>query len=158
MQEFMLPMAAAILDRNFAWNFLITETGDAESVTFNTDGGSAIACQYFEKDESYTVIKPEDPTKDGSDFAGWYTSSDYTTLFDFNAPVYENTVIYARFVLEGDQTIVNISIVNNIVHYQAAIHNEYNNRRKVRSISIFEFYAVNKQRHQSYIRKFVAVF
>jgi uncharacterized repeat protein (TIGR02543 family) len=107
-------------DRNFAWNFLVTETGDAASVTFNTDGGSAIADQYFEKDKPYTVIEPEEPTKDGYDFAGWYTSNDYETPFNFNTPIYDNTVIYARFVSEGDQPIVNTSIVDDIVNYQVA--------------------------------------
>jgi uncharacterized repeat protein (TIGR02543 family) len=80
------------------WLLQLTELGDAISVTFNTNGGSEVAAQYFLDGESYAVIKPSDPVKaDGSPFAGWYADSDFNTPYDFSTPVTTATTIYAKW-------------------------------------------------------------
>ena len=42
--------------------------------------------------------KPADPLKDGFEFAGWYTDPGLTQLYDWNAPVTKDIVLYAKWV------------------------------------------------------------
>ena len=82
------------------------------AVIFSTNGGSLIASQKVQKNQTATA--PEsDPTKSGYIFGGWYTSSDGgTTLssepFDFSTEITGHTVLYAKwsdFVLVEGATI-----------------------------------------------------
>lgn len=67
------------------------------TVTFNTDGGSEIASQSIE--DGGLATEPEDPTKDGYNFGGWYKEDTFTTEFDFNTDtITANTTIYAKWV------------------------------------------------------------
>ena len=70
---------------------------DRESyeVSFNTDGGTIIPSQtvYFEG----LATLPTEPTKDGYNFAGWYTDDSLTTEFDFSTPILGITTIYAKW-------------------------------------------------------------
>jgi len=72
-------------------------------VTFNTDGGSeveAITVKYGEK-----VTLPEtDPTKDGVNFAGWYTDAEFTTPYT-DAAIKADTVLYAKWSTDPVYTI-----------------------------------------------------
>lgn len=53
------------------------------TVTFDSDGGSAVASQKLEAGS--LVNKPKDPSKAGFTFSGWYyTSPEYVTEFNFN--------------------------------------------------------------------------
>lgn len=62
------------------------------TVTFVTDGGSAVASQ--EVYEGDTVPKPTDPTKDGYTFAGWQQNgADY----NFSNPVADNITLTAKW-------------------------------------------------------------
>ncbi len=107
-------------DRNFAWNFLIKELGNASTITFNTDGGSQVASQYFVAGNPYTVVAPADPIKDGYTFAGWFTSNSYTVPFNFSASVSGSTTVYARFVSQGSPTSTDIVIDNNTLSLPVA--------------------------------------
>ena len=69
--------------------------GNVYTVTFDTDGGSAVASQTVE--EGAKPVRPEDPTKDGFTFIGWYTDKDFTAEFDFDEPVVADTTVYARW-------------------------------------------------------------
>lgn len=44
-----------------------------------------------------TAVRPDDPQPVLGEFGGWYTSSDYSEEFDFNKPITEDTVIYAKW-------------------------------------------------------------
>ena len=68
------------------WDITLTATWTPDTiyftVTFDSDGGSAIASQQVEK--GGLVSKPADPVKGGFIFNGWYyISTDYSTLFNF---------------------------------------------------------------------------
>ena len=71
-------------------------TGTTYTVTFNTDGGSAVQSQSVCSGQKAT--KPSDPTKTGSVFAGWYTAATGGTTFNFETTnINSNTTIYARW-------------------------------------------------------------
>lgn len=69
-------------------------TLDVYTVTFNSNGGTAVEPQTVEHGGKAT--KPANPTKTGYTFAGWYTEAD--TEFDFNTPITSaNPTLYARW-------------------------------------------------------------
>ena len=70
-------------------------------------GGTATRMVYFVVDETTTnkvlvdkgnkVAKPEDPTREGFKFEGWFTNSDYTEAYDFDAAVETSFNLYAKW-------------------------------------------------------------
>lgn len=67
------------------------------TVSFETDGGSAVASQTVTYGEH--AVKPADPTKAASWFAGWYTETAPETAFDFaNTAIKGDTTLYAVWV------------------------------------------------------------
>lgn len=62
------------------------------TVTFNTDGGSPVTSQV--RPQGATVVKPDDPTKPGLDFGGWYIGED---AYDFTQPVTANLTLTAKW-------------------------------------------------------------
>lgn len=44
------------------------------------------------------IKKIENPTKIGYSFGGWYTTTDFDTLFDFNTPVVDQIACYAKWI------------------------------------------------------------
>ena len=62
------------------------------TVTFDSDGGSAVASQTIE--EGNKAIKPEDPTKNGYEFAGWYNGN---TEFDFSTSITGDLTLKAKW-------------------------------------------------------------
>ena len=66
------------------------------TVTFNSNGGSAVASQTVKS--SATATKPTNPTRSGYTFAGWYTDNEkFTTKYDFATPVTKNITLYAKW-------------------------------------------------------------
>jgi len=65
------------------------------TVSFNVDGGSAVASQTVE--EGLSATQPANPTKEGYTFDGWYADQNFTTEFDFNTAITEDTVVYAKW-------------------------------------------------------------
>lgn len=47
-----------------------------------------------------TAKQPVDPLPIIGDFAGWYTSKDYDTLFDFSTPISADTTVYAKWYFD----------------------------------------------------------
>lgn len=64
-------------------------------VIFNSNGGSAVAAQSVLSGS--TATEPDDPTRDGYTFDGWYSDSELTTTFSFTTPITENTTLYAKW-------------------------------------------------------------
>jgi len=66
------------------------------TVSFNVNGGSSVASQTITSGQ--TATRPEvNPTKSGYTFGGWYSDSDCTIAFNFNATITEDTVVYAKW-------------------------------------------------------------
>lgn len=68
------------------------------TVSFDTDGGTAIASQSVRSGNKAT--KPENPTKSGYVFDDWYAEDTFTTVFDFDDAITADTTIYAKFDVE----------------------------------------------------------
>lgn len=66
------------------------------TVTFNTNGGSAITALKIKSGEK--ASKPTNPTKAGFTFDNWYKESALTTVFDFTAEAIKaDTTVYAKW-------------------------------------------------------------
>ena len=66
------------------------------TVTFNTDGGNEISSK--EVNEGEKVEKPENPTKKGYKFLGWYLDD---KEYDFSSEVKNNMTLKAKWLLEN---------------------------------------------------------
>ena len=89
------------------WHF------DAYTVTFDSDGGSAVAEQ---KLLNVPAVKPADPKKDGYDFAGWYLGD---TQYAFDTKVTENITLKAHWTpTTASTTITTATIENAKFNYQ----------------------------------------
>ena len=75
------------------------------TVTFNSNGGSEVATQTVKNGK--TVSNPENPTKTGFLFDGWYSDSELKNLFDFATPITGNIALYAKW-----QEKVTIEVTN----------------------------------------------
>lgn len=72
-------------------------TSIAYTVTFETNGGSAIEAQVVA--EGTFATKPETvPTKEGYLFEGWYTEQTMTNIFDFYTPITTDITLYAKWL------------------------------------------------------------
>lgn len=65
------------------------------TVTFDSNGGSAVATAHVES--GATVTKPKAPTKNGYRFDGWYTDHALTHPYDFSTPVITDITLYAKW-------------------------------------------------------------
>lgn len=75
---------------------MIFRKSERYTVTFNSNGGSAIASQKILNGKS--AEKPADPVREGYAFLGWYADADFNTAYSFGAtPVTGDTTVYARW-------------------------------------------------------------
>ena len=65
------------------------------TITFESDGGSAVANQTVA--EGQTATQPDAPSRDGYTFEGWYTDEALTTEYDFATPVVADLTLYAKW-------------------------------------------------------------
>ena len=65
------------------------------TVTFNSNGGSAVPSQVVKSGEK--AVKPSNPTKSGCTFSGWYSDAALTTQYNFNSAVTANITLYAKW-------------------------------------------------------------
>jgi len=81
-------------------------------VEFDTLGGSEVSS--LEVLEGELVEKPEDPTKEGYDFVGWYLDKDsLLNQWSFkNDLINENITLYAKWILEGTMYKVTYELNN----------------------------------------------
>lgn len=74
------------------------------TVKFETNGGSTVKSQSVSRN---TVAKePENPTKEGFSFAGWYTDKELTVKFDFATKIAKSTTLYAKWKETPEFTLV----------------------------------------------------
>ncbi len=74
-------------------------------VTFNSNGGTqVVSARISEKDK---IEKPEDPTREGYLFVGWYYDDE---LYDFDTPIMHNITLEARWTPLGEAEIEGISL------------------------------------------------
>lgn len=71
------------------------------TVKFNTNGGSKIEDKIVARNTK--LARPEDPTRDGYIFDGWFTDKALETEYDFGARVTRGFTLYARWI-EIDET------------------------------------------------------
>ena len=108
-------------------------------VTFDSDGGSDVPEQRVEKNATATA--PENPTKDGATFAGWFYDGD---VYDFNLPVIAPITLTAHWTpattaqiqvygfslsLEGNIAVntylrLSSAVVENAANYQVEFYDK----------------------------------
>ena len=66
------------------------------TVTFETNGGSSISS--IPVSEGAMVSKPNNPTKEGFDFKGWFTDQNLTSEFNFATAINSDLKLYAKWV------------------------------------------------------------
>ncbi|MGM9971511.1 MAG: InlB B-repeat-containing protein, partial [Anaeroplasmataceae bacterium] len=65
------------------------------TISFNTNGGSAVADQRVNYNEAASA--PTSPTKTGYRFVGWYSDSSLNTAYDFSDSVTSSITLYAKW-------------------------------------------------------------
>ena len=66
------------------------------TVSFELNGGSgSVPTQWFVNVSTETVLQPDDPTKEGSIFAGWYNGD---TIYDFTESITESITLTAKWI------------------------------------------------------------
>ena len=84
-------------------NLRVKTDGDEDepqqfAVTFQTNGGTPVATQYVNEGEK--VAKPEDPTRSGYEFAGWFSDEGLSEKWDFEEnSVSSDLTLYAKWTL-----------------------------------------------------------
>ncbi|CAI6079554.1 InlB B-repeat-containing protein [Cohnella sp. JJ-181] len=66
------------------------------TVSFNSNGGSAVADQTV--GYGFQASEPDEPTKNDLVFAGWYSDSALTSVYDFAAQVTADLTLYAKWL------------------------------------------------------------
>jgi len=66
------------------------------SVTFNSNGGSAVTDQIIANGSKAT--RPGNPTRDGYIFDNWYSDSELTEVYNFSAIVTSSITLYAKWI------------------------------------------------------------
>jgi uncharacterized repeat protein (TIGR02543 family) len=97
-RSFLFFGAVLVLVTAMAMNVAAAES--VYTVTFNSQGGSAIASQSVTA--GYTVPYPAEPTKAGVFFDGWYKESGCINPCDYRAPVSGPITLYAKWLTEND--------------------------------------------------------
>ena len=73
----------------------VTVTVHMLTVTFEVNGGSAVAAQGVAS--GATAVRPDAPTKSGYIFDGWYQDATLSVPYDFATPITADITLYARW-------------------------------------------------------------
>ncbi|GHT03589.1 hypothetical protein AGMMS49525_08910 [Bacteroidia bacterium] len=68
-------------------------------ITFNAQGGSAVASQTVDN-EWDTTTQPADPIRNGYTFDGWYQAADYINKWNFSNGVSGSMTLYAKWLVD----------------------------------------------------------
>lgn len=74
-------------------------------ITFNSNGGTNV--EPIEAQASELIQAPENPTKNGYKFGGWYTDSNFSEKFQFSRMPKKDTELFAKWTL-----------VNYVINYE----------------------------------------
>ena len=77
------------------------------TVSFNTNGGGTIIGQNVTS--GGVATRPVSPTKSGSTFDDWYTTSALTTRYNFSTPVTSNITLYAKWVVASEFKLLSVT-------------------------------------------------
>ncbi|MBR5317118.1 MAG: Ig-like domain-containing protein, partial [Lachnospiraceae bacterium] len=94
-------------DDTWLWDEEVQVKGVKESVYcigFDTMGGSSIAPIIGIKPNT-TITLPQNPTKKGYIFDGWYLDKNYTTKFVGNETIKKTFIVYAKWVSESEPVV-----------------------------------------------------
>lgn len=78
------------------------------SVNFNSNGGTKVKAENVVSGK--TVSKPEDPTKEGYTFDGWYQDQELTQPFDFATKIKKSVSLYAKWVKNAPEVKLVLTI------------------------------------------------
>ena len=81
---------------------------DEFTVTFDSDGGSAVTAQ---KVLNSPAIKPADPKKDGYDFAGWYLGD---TQYTFDTKITTDITLKAHWTPTSSSTAITAATIQDV--------------------------------------------
>ena len=90
-----------IYTEKFSTYSITTTETPTHTVMFETNGGTAIESVSVE--DQMTLTQPTTPTKDSGDtmisyvFDGWYSNSDFSTVYDFSTKVTKDLTLYAKW-------------------------------------------------------------
>lgn len=79
------------------YNLSLEEPG-IYTITFNSNGGSFVPSV---STDGTPITAPTAPTRTGYVFAGWYTTEELTTLYNFSNEVTADLTLYAKWVVSG---------------------------------------------------------
>ena len=78
--------------------FVTLDVRGFPTVSFESNGGSDVPQITVENTDVYApAAKPADPTKEGYDFAGWYSDPELDAAYDWSAPVEVPITLYAKW-------------------------------------------------------------
>lgn len=87
------------------------EVKETVSVTFDSMGGTDFGTTYVEVG-GYVEEPTNVPIREGYTFAGWYSDSTCTLPYNFSAPLYTTTVIYAKWAVVDNTSTNSFTDVN----------------------------------------------
>lgn len=88
--------------KTYKCNVTVKSDKPSYVVSFNSNGGSLVESQVVIK--GGTVTKPEDPTKEGYIFSGWYTDEILNDEFSFDYQIASDISLYAKWVAIEEET------------------------------------------------------
>lgn len=88
-------------------------------VVFNSNFGSYVEPQIVTEGES--VYRPDDPTREGYGFYGWYDNAEFSgDMYDFSSKISANTTLYARW----GYSLTCINHDGSIHHYEVMLEGD----------------------------------
>ena len=101
-KELKNKVASLSYDEKAGCVFLYPDIQEGFWITYESNGGSYVAPQFFTANE---VTAPTEPTRSGYAFTGWFTDSALTQQADFSA-IAEPTTVYAGWKVTNTQYTV----------------------------------------------------
>lgn len=78
---------------------------ETHKVTFDDQvDGTENSVVVVEDGKTVDESSVKEPTREGYTFVSWYTSTEYTTEFDFDTPIKEDMTVYAKWVEDEEPT------------------------------------------------------